>query len=107
MARRCPECYAELDEDAKWVCTSCGYTLRTPAVSKLGVVAMLGGLGLLGAYVVGPERVLTRDGFIPYEIVDLTIANFPLLVVGTVGLGMLLVLAGALKLRGERARLPF
>lgn len=103
-ARRCPECYAELPDDAVWVCPSCGYTLRTPRVSKVGVVIMVAGLGLLASYILGPERLLPRDGLIPFELVDLTIANFPMLVVGTLGLGMLLALSGALKVRGERGR---
>src|SRR5439155_13289928 len=38
MARRCPECYAELPEDAVWVCPTCKYTLRTPAAAKAGIV---------------------------------------------------------------------
>lgn len=102
MARRCPECYGELPEDAEWVCPACGYTLRTPAVSKVGIVFMLLGLVLLAGFILGPDQLVPRDGSIPYEIVDLTIANFPFLVLGVLGLGMLLALAGALKVRGER-----
>ncbi|HKZ99811.1 MAG TPA: hypothetical protein VJ326_09535 [Thermoplasmata archaeon] len=104
MARRCPECYAELPDSAVWVCPACAFTLRTPAVSKFGIAMMLAGLALLAMYILGPERVLPREGLIPFELVDLMVANFPIVVVGTLGLGMLLVLAGALKVRGERAR---
>ena len=49
MARRCPECYAELPEDAVWVCPTCKYTLRIPAAAKAGIVFMVLGLALLGA----------------------------------------------------------
>lgn len=104
MPARCPECYADLPEDADWVCPACGYTLRTPTVSKVGIAFMVLGLVLLGAFIIGPDQVIPRDGSIPFELVDLAIAGFPFLVLGTFGLGMLLTLAGALKLRGERRR---
>ncbi len=40
----------------------------------------------------------------PTDFARLTIDNFPLLVVGAFGLGVLLVFAAALKIRGEQAR---
>jgi len=104
MARRCPECYAELPEDAVWVCPTCYYTLRTPAAAKAGIVFMLLGLALLVVFVFGPENVGLNSGVVPTEIANLTIANFPLLVVGTFGLGAFLAAAAALKIRSEQAR---
>lgn len=104
MARRCPECYAELPDDAIWVCPSCGYTLRMPGSAKMGIVFMLLGLALLGVFVYGPENLGLNSGIMPTELANLTIANFPLLVVGVFGLGALLVVAAALKIRSEQAR---
>ena len=104
MASRCPECYAELPEDAVWVCPTCRYTLRTPAAAKLGVVFMLLGLALLGAFVYGPEQLGLTSGLVPTELANLTIANFPLFVVGAFGFGALLVAAAGLKIRSEQAR---
>ena len=65
MARRCPECYAELPEDAVWVCPTCKYTLRTPAAAKAGIIFMVVGLALLGAFVYGPDQIGLRSGFVP------------------------------------------
>ena len=104
MARRCPECYAELPEDAVWVCPTCGYTLRTPAIAKVGVVFMLVGLALLAVFVYGPENLGLNSGIVPTDIANLTIANFPLLVVGVFGLGAFLAAAAALQIRREQAR---
>ena len=104
MARRCPECYAELPEDAVWVCPTCGYTLRTPAPAKAGIVLMVLGLVLLGAFVYGPDRIGLTSGLVPTDLANLTIANFPLLVLGTFGIGAFLVAAAALKIRSEHAR---
>lgn len=104
MARRCPECYAELPEDAVWVCPTCGYTLRTPAAAKVGIVLMVLGLVLLGAFVYGPDRLGLTSGIMPTDLANLTIANFPLLVLGVFGLGSLLAAAAALKIRSEEAR---
>ena len=104
MARRCPECYAELPEDAVWVCPTCGYSLRTPAAAKAGIVFMVLGLVLLGAFVYGPERIGLTSGLVPTDIANLTIGNFPLLVLGTFGIGAFLVAAAALKIRSEHAR---
>ncbi|HYY48732.1 MAG TPA: hypothetical protein VFA17_08640 [Thermoplasmata archaeon] len=104
MARRCPECYAELPDSAFWVCPTCQYTFRTPAAAKVGVVFMLLGLALLGAFVSGPENLGLRSGAIPTDLANLTISNFPLLVVGTFALGALLAAAAALKVRREQAR---
>jgi hypothetical protein len=106
MVGRCPECYADLSDESVWVCPACGYTLRTPASSKLGVVVMLLGIVLLVTYVVGPETLGLRSGWMPTDLADLTIANYPLLVAGTLFLGMLLVAAGALRTRAERSRVP-
>jgi len=105
MARRCPECYAELPDDAIWVCPTCRYTLRTPGAAKMGVVLMILGLALLGAFVYGPERLGLNSGFVPTDLATQTIANFPLLVVGTFALGALFVTTAALKIRSEQARL--
>lgn len=104
MASRCPECYAELPEDALWICPTCGYTLRTPAVSKVGIAIMFLGLVLLASYLVGPENLGLRSGWMPYDLADLTIANYAYLVLGTFLLGMLFAAAGAIKVRAERAR---
>ena len=103
MASRCPECYAELPEDAVWVCPTCGYTLRTPTASKVGIGVMVVGLLLLGCYVLGPDNLGLRSGWMPTELADLTIANFAYLTLGTVVLGMVLVAAGALRVRAARA----
>ena len=104
MARRCPECYAELPDDAIWVCPTCRYTLRTPGSAKVGIVLMVLGLGLLGVFVYGPETLGLNSGVMPTELANLTIANFPLLVVGVFGLGAFLAAAAALKIRSEQAR---
>ncbi len=104
MARRCPECYAELPEDAVWICPTCHYTLRTPATAKAGIVFMLLGLALLTVFVFGPENLGLNSGIVPTEIANLTIANFPLLVVGTFAFGAFLAAAAALKIRSEQAR---
>jgi len=105
MARRCPECYAELPDDVVWVCPVCRYTLRTPAAAKAGLAFMIVGLFLLGAYVYGPDRLPLRSGVLPTDLANLTIANFVLMVLGAFGLGILLVAAAALKIRSEQARL--
>lgn len=104
MGDRCPECYAELPASAIWVCPTCGYTLRTPTSAKVGVILMVLGLGLLGAFVYGPENLGLRSGFIPSDLAGLTIANFPLLVIGAFGLGAFLAAAAALKIRNEHAK---
>ncbi|HKZ89704.1 MAG TPA: hypothetical protein VJ300_05535 [Thermoplasmata archaeon] len=106
MSSRCPECYATLPEDASWVCPTCGYTLRTPVSSKVGVGFMLLGLVLLGTFVAGPESLGLRSGWMPSDLAELTITSYPLLVAGTFFLGMALMAAGALRLRGERSRAP-
>jgi len=105
MARRCPECYAELPDDVVWVCPVCRYTLRTPVAAKAGLAFMIVGLFLLGAYVYGPDRLPLRSGVLPTDLANLTIANFVLMVLGAFGLGILLVAAAALKIRSEQARL--
>ncbi len=84
-----------------WVCPTCDYTLRTPGISKLGIVFMLLGLVLVGAYVLGPQALIPA-GAIPTDLLNLTLANFPLLIVGTFGLGMFLMAVGALFVRAER-----
>ncbi|HEY7587154.1 MAG TPA: hypothetical protein VIB49_00170 [Thermoplasmata archaeon] len=103
MAERCPQCYAELPEDAKWVCPTCGYTLRTPAVSKVGIVVMFLGLLVLGAYVLGPSNVGLTGGAVPTDLVNLIVAHFAEMVIGTFALGMFLILVGALVVRHARA----
>jgi hypothetical protein len=104
MARRCPECYAELPEDAVYVCPTCHYTLRTPSIAKVGIVFMVLGVALLTVFVYGPEKLGLDKGIMPTDLAKLTIANFALMVVGAFGLGALLVAAAALKVRGEAAR---
>jgi len=101
---RCPECYAELPEDAVWVCPTCGYTLRTPMTAKIGVVFMLIGLALSAVYVYGPDKLGLDRGIMPTDLAKLTIANFALLVVGAFAFGALLVALSALKIRSEQAR---
>ncbi len=104
MTDRCPECAAELPEDATWVCPACGYTLRTPAASKVGVLFMFLGLIAVGAYVIGPENLGLTSGAVPTQLADLLIADFPLLVIGAFAFGMFLMLVGALFIRSQRNR---
>ncbi len=104
MTDRCPECAAELPADAKWVCPTCGYTLRTPAVSKAGILFMFLGLATVGAYVIGPDSIGLTSGAVPTQLADLMVANFPMVVISTFGFGMLLMLIGALFIRSERNR---
>jgi hypothetical protein len=93
-----------LPDTAVWVCPTCHYTLRTPGAAKVGIVFMLLGLALLGVFVYGPENLSLNSGIMPTELANATIANFPFLVVGTFGLGSLLVAVAALKIRSEQAR---
>ena len=77
---------------------------------------MLLGLALLGAFVYGPERLGLNSAcqtdecdpfegrLVPTGLANLTIANFPLFVVGAFGVGALLVAAAGLKIRSEQAR---
>ena len=102
MTDRCPECAAELPKDTTWVCPACGYTLKTPAVSKVGILFMFLGLAAVGGYVIGPDNLGLTSGIIPTQLADLTIANFPMLVIGTFGFGMFLMLVGALFIRSQR-----
>ena len=104
MARRCPRCAAELPEDAVWVCPVCDYTLKTPGVSKVGLLFMLLGLVLVGAYVLGPDATGLTSGAIPTDLANLLVANFPSIVVATFAFGMLLMVAGAMFVRRERNR---
>src|SRR2546428_13522675 len=68
MARRCPECYAELPDDAVWGCPTCGYTLRTPGAAKAGTVFMVPGLAFLGVSGLGPERFGLTSGLVPTDL---------------------------------------
>ncbi len=104
MAERCPRCFAELPEDTKWVCPACGYTLRTPGVGKAGLFFMFLALVLVVAYVVGPESLGLTNGMIPTDLATFLIANFPLTILGTFGLGVLLTAAGAAAIRHARDR---
>ena len=104
MTRRCPRCAAELPEDAVWVCPACDYTLRTPAVSKVGILFMLLGLVLVGGYVVGPDAIGLTSRAIPTDLANLLVVNFASLVVATFAFGMLLMFAGAMFVRRERNR---
>ncbi len=87
-----------------WVCPVCRYTLRTPGSAKVGVVLMVLGLFLLGAFVYGPDQLGLTNGFVPSDLARITIANFPLLVFGAFAVGALLVAAAALKIRSEQSR---
>jgi tellurite resistance protein TehA-like permease len=104
MTERCPRCYAELSEDATWVCPTCGYTLRTPVVAKVGILFMLIGLVLLGAYVIGPDAIGLMSGAIPTDLAKLMVANFAPMVAGALAFGMFLTAAGALVVRRARTR---
>lgn len=104
MTRRCPRCAAELPEDAVWVCPACDYTLRTPVVSKVGILLMFLGLVLVGAYVVGPESIGLTSGMIPTDLANLMVAYFADLIVATFAVGMFLMFAGAMFVRRERNR---
>ena len=104
MTRRCPRCAAELPEDAVWVCPTCDYTLRTPAVSKVGILIMLLGLVLVGAYVMGPESIGLTSGMVPTDLANLMIAYFAEMVVATFAFGMFLMFVGAMFVRRERNR---
>ena len=104
MTDRGPQCSAELPTDATWVCPACGYTLRTPAVSKVGILFMFLGLIAVGGYVIGPDYIGLTSGAIPTQLADLMIANFPMLVIGTFAFGMFLMLVGALFIRSQRNR---
>ena len=104
MTDRCPECAAELPEDATWVCPTCGYTLRTPAVSKVGIVFMLLGVVTVLGYVIGPDNIGLTSGVIPTPLADWMVANFVLLIVGAFGFGMFLMFVGALFIRSQRGK---
>ncbi len=102
MTHRCPRCAAELPEDAVWVCPTCDYTLRTPVVSKVGILVAFLGLVLVGGYVIGPENLGLSSGIMPTQLADFLLANFALVVAGTFALGLFLILVGALFVRAER-----
>ncbi len=86
------------------MCPACDYTLRTPAISKVGVVVMLLGLVLVGGYVLGPQSLGLTSGIMPSDLATFTINNFAMLVVSTFALGMFLMFVGALFVRRERNR---
>lgn len=104
MTRRCPRCAAVLPEDAVWVCPTCDYTLRTPAVSKVGIVFMLLGLVLVGGYVIGPDNLGLTSGILPTDLAKLLVTNFAQMVVATFAFGMFLMFVGALFVRRQRNR---
>jgi hypothetical protein len=106
MAERCPRCFADLPEDAIWVCPTCGYTLRTPAASKAGLVFILLGLILSVGYVLGPDAIGLTSGRIPTDLANLMIANFTEMIAATFAFGFFLVLIGAVVLRNARRLLP-
>jgi hypothetical protein len=54
--------------------------------------------------VYGPTSLGLNSGFLPTDIANLVIAEFPLLVLGAFGVGALLAAAAALKIRSEQAR---
>lgn len=62
------------------------------------------GLAAVGGYVIGPDSLGLTSGAIPTQLADLMVADFPLLVIGTFGFGMFLMLAGALFIRSQRNR---
>ncbi len=45
-----------------------------------------------------------RSGLVPTDLANVTIANFPVLVLGAFGIGAFLTAAAALKIRSEQAR---
>ncbi len=48
MADRCPRCRFRLDDSKSLACPNCGYSLRWPAVGKVGVLlTIVGFLALL------------------------------------------------------------
>ncbi len=102
MTDRCPQCAAELPKDATWVCPTCHYTLKTPTVSKVGILFMFLGLATVAGYVIGPENLGLTSGAIPTPLADSMVANFALIVIGTFGFGMFLMLVGALFIRSQR-----
>ena len=87
------------------MCPTCDYTLRTPSVSKLGIVVMFLGLVLVGGYVIGPESMGLTSGIVPTDLANLMIANFAEMVGGTFALGMFLMAVGALFVRAERNKI--
>lgn len=84
------------------MCPTCDYTLRTPAVSKVGILLAFLGLALVGGYVIGPENLGLTSGIMPTQIADFLVANFALVVVGTLAFGLFLIFVGALFIRAER-----
>jgi CDP-diglyceride synthetase len=42
---RCPNCLVRLPDDRTYVCDRCGYQLRLPAVSLIGLGAIAAGVG--------------------------------------------------------------
>ncbi len=102
MTDRCPECAAELPKDARWVCPTCGYTLHTPAVSKVGILFMLLGVATVIGYALGPDNLGLASGAVPTQIADWMVANFVLLIIGAFAFGMFLMFVGALFIRSQR-----
>ncbi len=47
MAERCPRCRVRLQNPRALACPSCGYSLRLPAVGKLGGFLMVAGFFVL------------------------------------------------------------
>ena len=106
MSDRCPRCFADLPEDAIWVCPTCGYSLRTPGISKAGLVLVLLGFVLLIGYVLGPDAIGLTSGLIPTPLANLLITFFTEMIAAAFALGFLLVLAGAAVLRNARRSVP-
>jgi hypothetical protein len=106
MAERCPRCFADLPQDAVWVCPTCGYTLRTPAASKAGLFFIFLGFALSVAYVLGPDAIGLTSGVIPTDLAKFLVANFTALTAAAFAFGFLLVLLGAAVLRNARRLLP-
>ncbi len=106
MANRCPRCFADLPEDAVWVCPTCGYTLRTPAASKAGLLFIVLGFLLSVGYVLGPDAIGVTSGAIPTDLANVMIANFTEVIAAAFAFGFFLVLIGAAMLRNARRGAP-
>lgn len=117
---RCPNCADPIPDEGRLVCLRCGYTLRLPRASRLGLTLIAIGFVLALLWIPGPENLrfpaqigLPGDGVLnlpdPTSIVP---EGFRVWLVSSWGyLAFLVFLAGvgitiwsALVLRREQAR---